>query len=154
MDFQTPISVCEYMVSLIDTKPLTILEPTPGEGNLVSVLLHKTNSKIYTPVDFFKYIHLEKYDYIVMNPPFTPMSVGYKILYDCMEMSDNIIALMPWLTMINGAKRTNDIMNFGLKSITHLPRKVFDGSRVQTCVLHMKRGYNNETMFYNYTDEI
>jgi len=150
MDFQTPIEVCRYMVSLIDTKPSTILEPTPGEGNLVKVLSYNTNSKLYTPKDFFDFNHLDKYDYIVMNPPFTPMSVGYKILYDCMGMSDNIIALMPWLTIINGAKRTNDIMEFGLKSITHLPRKVFNGSRVQTCILHMKRGYDGDTLFHNY----
>ena len=31
MDFQTPLEVCEYMVSLIDSKSNTILEPTPGE---------------------------------------------------------------------------------------------------------------------------
>ena len=85
-----------------------------------------------------------------MNPPFTPMKVGYEILYDCMDMTDNIIALMPWLTMINGAKRTKDIIDYGLKSITHLPRKVFNGARVQTCILHMERGYNNDTLFYNY----
>jgi hypothetical protein len=71
-----------------------------------------------------------------------------------MEMSDNIIALMPWLTMINGAKRTKDIMDFGLVSITHLPRKVFDGSRVQTCILEMRRGYTGKTEIASFEGQI
>ena len=67
-----------------------------------------------------------------------------------MEMSDNIIALMPWLVLINGNKRTTDIMNFGLISITHLPRKVFNGARVQTCIMEMKKGYKGKTTFNNF----
>jgi hypothetical protein len=82
-----------------------------------------------------------------MNPPFTPMKLGYKILYRCMELSNNIVALMPWLTIINGQKRTEDIMNFGLKSITHLPRKTFNGARVQTCILELHKGYQGVTQF-------
>lgn len=150
MDFQTPTYICNYMVSLIEGNPITILEPTPGEGNLVKSLQTLTFTKIHTPDDFFTYNHLDKYDYIVMNPPFTPMKLGYEILYECMDMSDNIIALMPWLTMINSEKRTKDIMDFGLKSITHLPRKVFNGSRVQTCILDMKKDYKGQTKFYNF----
>jgi hypothetical protein len=46
--------------------------------------------------------------------------------------------------IINGEKRTNDIMKWGLKSITHLPRSTFKGSRFQTCILEMKRGKENE----------
>jgi hypothetical protein len=75
------------------------------------------------------------------------MKMGYEILYKCMDMSDNIIALMPYLAIINGEKRTNDIMSFGLKSITHLPRSVFKGSRVQTCILEMSKGYKGDTIF-------
>ena len=85
-----------------------------------------------------------------MNPPFTPMKKGYEILYKCMEMSDNIVALMPWLTLINGEKRTSDIMNFGLVSITHLPRTIFKGSRVQTCIIFLQKEYKDETEFKMY----
>ena len=67
-----------------------------------------------------------------------------------MEMSDNIIALMPWLTMINGQKRTSDIIEFGLVSITHLPRSIFNGARVQTCILQMSKGYNGKTEFLKF----
>ena len=69
-----------------------------------------------------------------------------------MEMSDNIVALMPWLTIINSQKRTSDIINFGLKSITHLPRSIFKGARVQTCILQMEKEYNKDIIFRNYHD--
>lgn len=147
-DFQTPPAVCDYMAQHI-LPSHTVLEPTPGEGNLVKALKH-WDGNVTAPKDFFK-MKKRRFDYVVMNPPFSPHSLGYKILYECMEMSDNIIALMPWLTIINGKKRTKDITEFGLVSITHLPRDVFKGSRVQCCILQMKKGYSGTTQFKNYT---
>lgn len=147
MDFQTPENVCLYMASFLPQNAGYILEPTAGVGNLARAC--STHGTVVAPEDFFS-MKRSRFDWIVMNPPFTPMSVGYKILYECMEMSDNIIALMPWLTLINGAKRTKDIMDFGLVSITHLPRKIFDGSRVQTCILEMKKDYKGKTEFKNF----
>jgi hypothetical protein len=147
MDFQTPKEVCIYMSSFVPFEAGQILEPTKGEGNLVRELT--TKGSVIAPDNFFD-LPKQRFDWVVMNPPFSPMKVGYKILYACMEMSDNIIALMPWLTMINGQKRTNDIMQFGLKSITHLPRSIFKGARVQCCILEMKRGYSEETVFRSF----
>ncbi len=142
--FQTPEHICEYMASFLPNQAGSILEPTAGKGNLVKSLYRKGN--VTAPENFFT-MEKQQFDWIVMNPPFTPMAQGYKILYSCMEMSDQIIALMPWLTMINGEKRTKDIMRFGLKSITHLPRTTFKGSRVQTCILEMSKGYIGDTLF-------
>lgn len=142
--FQTPQHVCEYMASFIPPNPGLILEPTAGKGNLVMAL--EKHGKVFAPDDFDK-MKENKFDWIVMNPPFSPMKQRYKILYRCMEMTDNIIALMPYLAIINGEKRTSDIMNYGLKSITHLPRSTFKNARVQTCILEMKRGWNKETTF-------
>jgi len=144
MDFQTPDWVCKYMVSLLSDKVVTVLEPTPGEGNLVCALKEK-NYQVTAPTDFWEVTG--RWDAVVMNPPFTPMALGYKILFSCMEMSDEIIALMPWLTIINSEKRAKDIQAFGLVSITHLPRSVFAGARVQTCILQLQRGYNQPTIF-------
>ena len=142
-DFQTPLWVCHYMASLLPYGVKTILEPTPGQGNIVSVL-GKYN--VVAPDDFFS-MPAGNFDAVVMNPPFTPMKKGYDILYSCMGMADVVIALMPWLSVINSAKRTKDLQQFGLKSVTHLPRKVFDGSRVQTCILELNRGYRWRTEF-------
>ena len=152
MDFQTPFNCCKYMVSLIPKNAKTILEPTPGEGNLVSVLKKKGYNVRYPvyPENFWQLPYYQRYDSVVMNPPFSPMKIGYKILYKCMELSDSIIALMPWLTIINSEKRTSDIINYGLKSVTHLPRSMFKGARVQTCILEMNKGYKGNILFHNY----
>lgn len=143
-NFQTPINICKYMASFLPKNAGLILEPTSGKGNLVKELQPYGN--VIVPDNIYKMLE-SKFDWIVMNPPFTPMKQGYEILYKCMEMTDNIIALMLYLTIINGEKRNSDIMNWGLKSITHLPRNTFKGARVQTCILEMKRGYNADTIF-------
>jgi len=146
--FQTPDWCCEYMASFLPADCGVILEPTPGKGNLVRAL--KPKGEVFAPWNFFTMLEGKTFDWIVMNPPFTPMKVGYEILDKCMEMSDNIVALMPWLTIINSEKRTRKIMDFGLKSIIHLPRKAFPGSRVQTCILHMSKGNTSPTLFEAY----
>ena len=149
MDFQTPIPVVHKMISMIPRGVKSVLEPTPGEGNIRAELLLK-KYEVTAPKEFFD---LEKrhFDCVVMNPPFTPMKLGYQILFDCMEMSDNVIALMPWLTLINGNGRTNKLREFGLKSVTHLPRSIFKGARVQACIIELDKFWNGETKlnFYN-----
>ncbi len=37
-DFQTPMNVGKYMVSLIPCNVKTVLEPTPGLGHIVRIL--------------------------------------------------------------------------------------------------------------------
>ncbi|MCK5608057.1 hypothetical protein KAR91_39620, partial [Candidatus Pacearchaeota archaeon] len=61
MNFQTPDWVCNIMASTMDDVPewgewyldggtYTILEPTPGEGNLVNILKRKfPHATIITP---------------------------------------------------------------------------------------------------------
>jgi len=147
MDFQTKETVCKWMVDLLPSSIHTVLEPTPGEGNLVREL-QKRNYSVTAPEEFWDIQASNKYDAVVMNPPFTPMEQGYKILYRVMDMTNNIIALMPWLTIINSEKRTSDIRGYGLISISHLPRSVFKGARVQTCVLQMQYGYTGVTSIH------
>jgi hypothetical protein len=137
MDFQTHPVVCKYMASLLPAGVSTVLEPTPGLGNLVRAL---SGYQVTAPCEFWEVSG--RFDAVVMNPPFTPMAEGYRILYAVMQMSDIIIALMPWLTIINSEKRTADIKNYGLRSVTHLPRSAFPGARVQTCILEMQKGYD------------
>jgi len=55
---------------------------------------------------------------------------------------------MPWLTIINSQKRTEKINNYGLKSVTHLPRKTFPCSRVQCCILEMEKYYLDVTKLH------
>lgn len=148
--FQTPALICNYMASFLPDNAGLILEPTPGKGNLVEAL--KDKGEVIAPVDFFELNKNEYgwFDWIVMNPPFTPMKQGYDILYECMGLSDNIIALMPWLALINSTKRSKAYFEFGLKTITHLPRNIFKGSRVQTMIMELRKGYRGETRYIDY----
>lgn len=166
-DFQTPINVCRYMASLIPYKSAAnILEPTPGVGNLVAAIRERfpkeQTHNIVAPKDFFL-LQKQRFDCIVMNPPFSSksaflqnaptgsnkygMRLGYYILTECMEMSDNVIALMPWFTISDSDVRLRFLKDFGLKSLTALPRKTFKYARIQTVVIELQNGYKGQTEF-------
>jgi hypothetical protein len=148
--FQTPGYIAELMVSRLSCMVDVVLEPTPGNGNIVKELQRQRYTPVIPKKDFWDMDFTnftKRIDAIVMNPPFSPMKLGYKFLYKCMELSDIIVALMPWLTLINSKRRFKDIINFGLVSVIHLDRSVFKGSRVQTCILHMKKHFKGTTKF-------
>lgn len=156
-DFQTPLNVCKYMTSLIPAGVIAVLEPTPGLGNIVSCL---TDFSVYTPKDFFS-MEKARFDCVVMNPPFSSkyafnvpshlnkhgMRLGYYILTECMQMSDIVIALMPWFTISDSDVRLRSLKKWGIKSVTALPRKTFQFARIQTVVLELIKGYSNPTEF-------
>jgi type I restriction-modification system DNA methylase subunit len=158
INFQTPLNVAKYMCSLIPRTTITVMEPSAGSGNMLSFL---TKYLVTTPYDFFQLDRSLRFDCIVMNPPFSlkyaygvpenfehkGMRLGYYFLTECMKMSDNIIALMPWFTISDSDVRLRYLKSFGLKSITALPRKTFQYARIQTCVFELKKGYQFETKF-------
>ncbi len=100
-----------------------------------------------------------------MNPPFssksafglpaeldkTGMRIGYHILKECMEMSDNVIALMPWFTLVDSDVRMRELKAWGIKSITALPRKTFQYARIQTCVLELDKNFKGDAIFKTFT---
>lgn len=148
-NFQTPVPVAAYMASLLPNNCGTILEPTPGMGNLVREAEFK--GTVIAPARFEDLPVGTRYDYAVMNPPFTPMKEGYRYLTEVMDMTDNIVALLPWFIVINSDKRMQDIKAWGLVSVTNLPRKTFPGTRIQCCILELKKGYQGETTFKTFT---
>lgn len=165
-NFQTPVPICNYMVDMVPENSIKILEPTPGLGNIVNALNAKNRYQIITADDFFLLDKSEKYDCIVMNPPFssksafmnnapegvevTGMKLGYYILTECMKMSNNIIALMPWYTISDSDVRMRYLKSFGIKSLTALPRKTFQYARIQTVIIELEKGYQDETIFRTY----
>lgn len=165
-NFQTPLPVCNYMVDMVPENSVKILEPTPGLGNIVNALQAKNRYQIITADDFFLLDKSERYDCIVMNPPFSSksafmlnapegvevigMKLGYYILIECMKMSNNIIALMPWYTILDSDVRMRYLKNFGIKSLTALPRKTFQYARIQTVIIELEKGYQEETIFRTY----
>lgn len=153
--FQTPEWCCKYMASLIPRGCQRILEPTPGKGYLVRAILERNSPTpelpyfyVTAPDNFADIPDSSRFDCVVMNPPFAN-GQGLKILEKCMTMSDYIIALMPWLNIINSSKRLKMLMDFGLCSVVNLPRNTFPGSRVQTCILVLEKDYKNVTKLLN-----
>ena len=158
-EFQTPLPVVEYMCSLVPDGSKKILEPTPGDGNIVRELRNR-NFNVTAPADFFA-LAPGRFDCVVMNPPFSPASgfnlpagfensglkLGYHILYECMERSGCVIALMPWFTIVDSDVRTKQLMDWGLRSVTSLPRKTFQYTRIQTVVLELQQGWRKKTEF-------
>lgn len=150
MQFQTRPDIAALIAEMLLPKIKTVLEPTPGEGNIVSAIrAMRPELKITAPKDYWK-LRAGRFDAAVMNPPFTPMKEGYRFLYSVMDRTDMIIALMPWLTLINGERRLNKILDYGLVSVTHLPRSIFPGSRVQCCIMEMVKGWTKPTEFLFY----
>ena len=159
--FQTPLDVAKFMCELIPPGTVTVLEPTPGEGNILKYL---SQYQVTAPDNFFELQQRSQFDCVVMNPPFSAkyafnvpegfdqkgMRLGYYILTECMKMSDHIIALMPWFTITDSDVRLRAMKIFGLKSITSLPRKTFNYSRIQTCVFELHKGWQGDTIFRVY----
>lgn len=158
IEFQTPIDVCKYMASLIPAGVRTVLEPTPGIGNLVAQL---KSYDVTAPGDYFAMDKRQRFDCVVMNPPFSSksafnvpehlnksgMRLGYHILTECMNMSDNVIALMPWFTLSDSDVRLRALKKYGMKSLTALPRKTFEYVRIQTVIIELVKGWRDETAF-------
>lgn len=161
-DFQTPPDVAEYMVSLLEPSIQTVLEPTPGIGNIVRAL-DNARFIIACPSDYFLLPKDFRYDAVCMNPPFSSkfvdltnapleiqqagMRMGYWFLTDCMRRSDRVVALMPWFTISDSDVRLRTLVRWGLRSVTALPRRTFRFARIQTVVLNLEKGYKGKTDF-------
>lgn len=157
-DFQTPENVAKYMVSLIPKAANTVLEPTPGNGNIVKLL---SGYKVTAPEDYWQLDKNLRFDTIIGNIPFSSktfyncpaeyegkgMIVAYDQLKVLMGMSDRLIMLMPWFTISDSDVRLRALKSYGLISVTALPRKTFQYARIQTCVLELWKGFNGPTEF-------
>jgi type I restriction-modification system DNA methylase subunit len=155
-EFQTPPDIAAYMVSLLPSKRMKVLEPTPGVGN-VAKALRKAGHRVTTPKDYFLLKKRRKFEAIVMNPPFSSrfvdltnapidthkagMKMGYWFLTDCMKRAPIVIALMPWFVITDSDVRMRMFTRWGLKSVTTLPRRTFKFARIQTIVLYLEKGY-------------
>lgn len=160
-DFQTPTDVAEYMVKLLPDTVKTVLEPTPGEGNIV---FHLWGYHVTAPEDYWQLDKSLRFDAIVGNLPFSTKTFrnypaefegkGMKIAYEqmkvLMSMSDEVILLMPWFTISDSDVRLRMLLDFGLVSVTVLPRKTFQYARIQTVILQLSKGFKGATAFKYY----
>lgn len=99
------------MASMIPKKSKSVLEPASGSGNIIKAIeLTGKKVSVTAPDDFFL-LKDNRFDCVVMNPPFSlrftniknaptctdmkGMKMGYYFLTECMKKSDCVIALMP-----------------------------------------------------------
>jgi hypothetical protein len=156
-NFQTPPEICNFMASMVPYKNSRgiishVLEPTPGKKQLVNSLLVKGYRVSYPDGDFWEMKHLvEKYDAVVMNPPFTPMRLGIRFLKRAMLLSDHIICLFPYLLLANSQQRQIEYQQWGMRKLITLPRDAFPGSRVQCCIMVLDKEFSGQTTFEYFT---
>lgn len=159
INYQTPAPVCNYMVNLIASQKqdITVLEPTPGNFNLVNAIVRAGYQCIFPRKNHDFWLancnlkNNARYDYILMNPPFNPIADLIRFVCRATELSDNVIMLLPWNYIINSENRLKSLKSFGIVSITNLPRITFPNARVQTCIIQLKKEYIGVTEFKTFS---
>jgi len=131
----TKMEIVERVFKLIQkyknySKEISILEPSSGTGNFISVLskLNFRNiisceidpSLTETPMDFFNFPVSNRFDLIIGNPPFTKYNVAESYYYSN-KYTDSKINPSLYLTKKLLVKEKEKIENiFILKSLLHL----------------------------------
>lgn len=138
---------------LIEFPYRSVLEPTPGLGNLVGALNDIGSFSVYGPSgDFWdswgKDESKRRFDYVVMNPPFTPYQEMDRFINRSMDLSDIIIALLP-VNVLTSHKRLTKFQSFGLVSITMLSRNTFY-NKVAVCIIKLEKGFKGQTIFKSF----
>lgn len=88
----------------------TVLEPSCGEGHMVSVLKENFNNIVsydkYVGEDTKDFLdETEKYPYIITNPPF---SLALEFIKKCMEIATERFCLLLPLSYLHGQTRYNE----------------------------------------------
>lgn len=139
-NFQTPPYLCNYMAAMLKgavPPDALVVEPTPGAGNMVQALQNHGFTHIESPPgDFFQWLPSARPVAIIGNPPWSPMTLAYEILFRCLDSGpDIVIMVMPWMTLLNSDSRIQELRKRGLDRIIGLPRSVFPGIRAGCCIL-------------------
>lgn len=163
-NFQTPKPLCRFIIKHleetydIDTTEI-VFEPTPGEGNFISVLKEMGYGfDIPHPTDdIFEYKFPHPYRVIIGNPPWTPMELGYQILDLCFDNLDPynsiLVFILPWLFLINSDTRAKKYFPH-LTEIIHLPRTTFKGARIQSAIFFFEKHKKHQFSYLSYYDII
>ena len=110
----TPEETAKYIIEKINSKyniSGKILDPCKGSGafyNNFPTNCQKDYCEIDENKDFFKYN--EKVDWIISNPPY---SIFEDFLKHSMELTNNIVYLIPVNKIVSSARRIADLYKFG-----------------------------------------
>ena len=134
--YPTPKNVITKMVSGIDFRGKTILEPSAGKGDIVNFIKEKggecycieqqpelvsilqgDNHKVIS-YDFLTYQPDMIFDYIVMNPPFDN---GHKHLEMALEIGNGaeIICLLNQETILNPSSKSRELLKEKLEKLNY-----------------------------------
>jgi len=123
-----------------------MLEPCKGSGNFLKYMKDSDWCEITEGKDFFEYN--KDVDWIITNPPY---SILRKFLQKSMQISNNIVFLIPWNHICLTA-RLRDIREagFGIKEIilTSYPDN-FPKMGFAMSIVHLKKGYKGNIKFKN-----
>jgi len=141
----TPEYLTEQIVEYF--KPTgKMLEPCKGEGSFLKYMPNADWCEIQEGVDFFDYNR--KVDWIITNPPY---SILRKFLQKSMEVSNNVVFLIPWNHICLTA-RLRDIREagFGIKEVILTPYPDnFPKMGFAMSVVHLQKGYSGNIKFEN-----
>jgi hypothetical protein len=105
--YETPYSITRHLLNVEDFDyNLTICEPACGDGAIVKVLQEKTNNIVFYDIEKNFLTEMEKYDYIITNPPF---SISYEFIQKAKIVAKKKFAFLLPLSYLHGKKRYDDI---------------------------------------------
>lgn len=135
------------------TKHDTVLDPCRGDGAFYDQYpdyCTKDWCEITEGRDFFDWPY--KVDWIITNPPY---SIFPQFLEKCFEVADNVALLIPLAKLVSSLKRINMVMDYG--GIVSM--RIIGASKCgfpfgfPAAAIHMKRGYDGNTLIEMWPDE-
>lgn len=122
-----------------------VLDPFKGKGAFYDNYpegVEKDWCEIDEGKDFFSY--KDRVDWIVSNPPY---SIFGEVLKHSMELTDNIVYLIPLNKLTSSFTRVKELYNFGGIPYIYLlsPKACNFPFGFCTCAVWIKKGYRGET---------
>ena len=140
----TPVETAKLIISKFDLKGL-VLDPFKGNGAFYDnypANVKKDWCEVDLGRDFFDYN--TPVDWIVSNPPY---SIFKEVLKHSMELTDNIVYLIPMNKLTSSFTRVKELAEFGgIPYILLLnPKDCNFPFGFCTCAVYIKRGYRGLT---------
>ncbi len=145
--YQTPYSITRHLLNneTFDYN-LKVLEPCCGNNAIVNILKDKWCDNLITYYDIEKdfLTEINKYDYIILNPPYR---LAFDFILKCKEVCNKKFAILLPLNYLHGKKRYDDIYcdnNYPLRKVyifTRYPLLTAENVRDDGC-------YNTGMMVY------
>ena len=182
--FPTPSDLCKEILNLADIRPNTlVLEPSAGQGAIANTILAtQTNITLHcvefdtinksileqqglsvVATDFLAYNPTTKYDYIVMNPPFTVDGdsrcdqTHIKHAYSLLSDKGTLVSITNGGWEVKNQKPYYEFRNWLSDKLTYydyIPPNTFETTKIATRVIRLQKDnwrmkeYNGWSSYY------